>query len=103
MNVEVTLPAFDFSNRHIVLVDDVASTGRTLEQAAYALAKHGQASISVVVTHALFVSNALQRLYAAGVDTIWSSDSITHSTNNIAIDGVLKDGLTQCIKVLESK
>ncbi len=103
VNVEVTLPEFDFSNRHIVLVDDVASTGRTLEQAAYALAKYGPASISVVVTHALFVCNALQRLYAAGVDTIWSSDSITHSTNNIAIDGVLKDGLTQCIKVLESK
>jgi len=103
VNVEITLPEFDFSNRHVVLVDDIASTGRTLEQAAYAVAKRGPASISVIVTHALFVNNALQRLYEAGVNTIWSSDSITHSTNNVALDGVLKDGLTHCINVLESK
>ena len=103
VNVEITLPEFNFSNRHVVLVDDVASTGRTLEQAAYAVSKHKPASISVIVTHALFVNNALQRLYAAGVDTIWSSDSITHLTNNVALDGVLKEGLTHCFKVLESE
>jgi len=74
-DVEITLPAFDFSNRRVILVDDVASTGYTLEQTARAvLTTHAPASLSVLVTHALFVDGALKRLQSAGVDNIWSSD-----------------------------
>lgn len=95
-HVEIALPEFDFSGRHVILVDDVASTGRTLEQTARALAKHAPASVSVLVTHALFVGDALKRLYASGVNNIWSSDSVTHPTNHIALDTVLKEGLDIC-------
>lgn len=94
--VAITLPAFDFSNRHVVLVDDVASTGHTLEQAALAVSRHDLASLSVLVTHALFLDNALQLLSAAGIENIWSCDSISHPTNIVALDTVLNDGLS-CI------
>jgi ribose-phosphate pyrophosphokinase len=92
-DVEIILPEFDFSNRHVVLVDDVASTGYTLEKTARAVSAHTPASISVLVTHALFVGDAIQRIRKAGVDNIWSSDSITHTTNNVALDSILRDGL----------
>ena len=94
-DVEISLPTFDFSNRDVVLVDDVASTGYTLEQTARAVSSYAPNSLSVLVTHALFVDDALQRLYAAGVNNIWSSDSIPHSTNHVAIDTVLKGGLNR--------
>ncbi len=99
-DVEITLPAFDFSNRHVVLVDDVASTGYTLEQTARAVSSKAPASLSVLVTHALFVDDALQRLHAAGVENIWSSDSIAHPTNNVALNAVLKEGLTAVLQHL---
>lgn len=98
--VEITLPEFDFSGRHVVLVDDVVSTGHTLEQTARAVARHAPASLSVLVTHALFAGDALKQLYASGVDNIWSSDSITHPTNHIALDTVLKKGLDSCFATL---
>ena len=81
-------------NRHVVLVDDVASTGRTLEAAATALAAGGPASISVLVTHALFLEGAQERLRAVGVDQVWSSDSIPHPTNRLRLAPLLSGALS---------
>jgi ribose-phosphate pyrophosphokinase len=92
-DVQVTLPEADYHGRNIVLVDDVAITGRTLEAASKALAPYQPASITVMVTHALFVGDAQQRLKEAGVGNIWSCDSIIHPTNRIR----LADTLAQAI------
>jgi len=93
--VRVSLPKADFRNRHIVLVDDVASTGRTLEEATLALASFEPASISVLVTHALFVGDAQERLHRAGVSHIWSTDAIPHSSNALYLDHLLADALSK--------
>ncbi|MFW2440168.1 MAG: ribose-phosphate diphosphokinase [Arenicellales bacterium] len=92
-DVQVTLPEADYRGRHIVLVDDVASTGRTLEAASKDLIPCQPASINVMVTHALFVDDALDRIKDAGVDQIWSCDSITHPTNTIRLAEYLAQAL----------
>jgi len=84
-DVDIELPAVDLRGRHVVLVDDVASTGRTLARAAEAVRAAGAARIDVAVTHALFVGDALAALAAAGVREVWSTDSIAHPTNRIAL------------------
>lgn len=84
-DVNVTLPVADFQGRHVVLVDDIVSTGRTLEAASEQLGTHQPASITVMVTHALFVGDAQERIRGAGADEIWSCDSIVHSTNRIRL------------------
>jgi ribose-phosphate pyrophosphokinase len=84
-DVNVTLPAADFQGRHVVLVDDIVSTGRTLEAASRQLISHQPASITVMVTHALFVGDAQQRIRSAGADEIWSCDSVVHATNRIGL------------------
>ena len=94
--VSVSLPKADYRNRHIVLVDDVASTGRTLEEATLGLARFEPASISVLVTHALFVGDALERLRQAGVSHIWSTDAIPHSSNALHLDHLLAEALDGC-------
>ncbi|MDQ7072549.1 MAG: phosphoribosyltransferase family protein [Gammaproteobacteria bacterium] len=77
---------------NIVLVDDVASTGKTLLAVAQQLADYSPASISVLVTHALFVDNAISQLKQAHVSNIWSCDSIPHKTNRIFLaDFLAKD------------
>ena len=49
-------------NRNCVIVDDMASTGRTLVGAAEALAKAGAAEIYAVFTHAVMAPAAMERL-----------------------------------------
>jgi len=88
-DVRITLPRADYRNRNIVLVDDVASTGCTLEETALALADFEPKSISVLVTHAFFVNNAQERLRLAGVSDIWSTDSVPHSSNVLHLDKLL--------------
>lgn len=92
-DVAVKLPPASYQGRDIVLLDDVASTGRTLEVAARELESHAPASISVLVTHALFVDDAQQRLTAAGVENIWSCDSISHQSNAVHLDVILGNAL----------
>jgi ribose-phosphate pyrophosphokinase len=95
--VRVSLPKADYRNRHIVLVDDVASTGRTLEDTTLALARFKPASISVLVTHALFVDDAQERLHQAGVSHIWSTDAIPHASNVLHLDQLLAEALGECM------
>jgi ribose-phosphate pyrophosphokinase len=94
-NVRVELPELDFRSRHVVLVDDVASTGQTLAEAARQLKQHGAKSISVLVTHALFVDDALDRLRLAGVDGIHSTDSIPHASNTLHLADILAVSITE--------
>ena len=92
-SVRITLPEADYDGRDIVLVDDVASTGRTLLEAARQLQRHRPASLSILVTHALFVGDAIEQLREAGIDNIWSCDSIPHPTNAVSLAGLLADQL----------
>jgi ribose-phosphate pyrophosphokinase len=91
--VSVQMPEIPHENRNIVLIDDVASTGRTLLEATRGLAEYRPASISVLVTHALFVENADEQLLAAGVSNLWSCDSIPHPSNRIELAGMLAESL----------
>jgi ribose-phosphate pyrophosphokinase len=91
--VSIRLPGLDPQGRNLVLVDDMASTGHTLVATAAALRPLGPKSISVMVTHGLFVDGALERLSAAGVDQVWSSDSVPHPTNRVALAPLLAQAL----------
>lgn len=79
--VSIELPAVDFRQRAVVLLDDVASSGHTLAQAARLLLAAGATSVDVAVTHALLAGDALALLKAAGIDQVWSTDCITHASN----------------------
>ena len=83
--VQIELPAVALNGRAAVLVDDMASTARTLAQATRALLAGGAAQVSVAVTHALFVGDALEALRAAGVRAIWSTDTVLHPSNRISV------------------
>ena len=96
-DVDVRLPDYEFAGRDVVLIDDVASTGHTLEKASTELVGRAAASVSVLVTHALFVDEACSRLKQAGVENIWSCDSIPHHSNRLSLAPVLATGLHQLL------
>lgn len=88
-DVRVALPALALAGRAVVLMDDVASTGRTLVEAAIAVRAAGAASVDVAVTHGLFVGDALAQLQAAGVRHVWSSDTVPHASAVVTTAGLL--------------
>jgi ribose-phosphate pyrophosphokinase len=92
-DVQVQLPAVDLKDRRVVILDDVASSGRTLAKATRAAIEAGASSVDVAVTHALFAEDALQVIREAGVRYIWSTDCIAHESNVVSIASMLAEAL----------
>ncbi len=75
---EVSVENFagDVKGRTVVIVDDMVSTGGTLFAAAEACVAGGASRILAVVTHALFVGDALQKLEASPIEKVLVTDSV---------------------------
>lgn len=93
-HVEIALPTLDVRGRAIVLLDDVASSGHTLAQAARGLLAAGAASVDVAVTHALFAGDAGLLLWDAGIRQVWSTDCISHPSNAVSMASAIAATLT---------
>ncbi|MGW5157328.1 ribose-phosphate diphosphokinase [Nonomuraea wenchangensis] len=64
-------------DRQVVIVDDMISTGGTIEAAAKVVADHGAApEIVVVATHGLFVESAAERLGRAPIRRVLVTDTL---------------------------
>ena len=84
-HVDIELPDLPITGRAVVLMDDVASSGHTVAQAARLLNAAGAASVDVAVTHALFAAGSVQLIREAGASQIWSTDAIPHASNAVSI------------------
>ncbi|MEJ2574318.1 MAG: ribose-phosphate diphosphokinase [Gammaproteobacteria bacterium] len=93
-DVHIKLPAHNLRDRAVVIVDDVASTARTLAVTAQQLLGAGATEIHCCITHAIFAEDAEAVLRSAGISHIWSSDSILHSSNTIELCGILAAAVT---------
>ncbi len=87
--VIVQIPQQNYSNQNIIIIDDMASTGRTMAHAAKKLLQAGARQVDAVVTHPLFCGDAEQTIKQSGVTNIWSTDSISHQTNAIPLAELL--------------
>jgi len=92
-DVDIVLPSSDIEHRNVVLIDDVASTGKTLMNAAQQLIENGVGNIYCAVTHALFVENSYQELLSMGVREVWSTDSVAHPSNCISLTSLIAESL----------
>jgi len=91
--VEMILPECDYSDKPVIIIDDMASTGRTLSKATGLLHAQGATDVYAVVTHALFCGDAEAHILEAGIKAIWSTDSIDHPSSCIPLDGLLAAAL----------
>jgi ribose-phosphate pyrophosphokinase len=92
-SVEIELPNISLQGRHVVILDDVASSGRTIAGAAKLILGAGASSVDVAVTHALFSGDAREVIQNAGVRNIWSTDCIKDTSNVVSIASEIANAL----------
>ncbi|MFN3388775.1 MAG: ribose-phosphate pyrophosphokinase [Allosphingosinicella sp.] len=94
-DVEISVPDTNgHPARQPVLVDDIASSGRTLAEAARRLQEAGRAQPICAIVHALFETGALQALRPV-TRAIVSTDTVPHETNAAPVAQLLARGIAE--------
>jgi len=85
-DVEIDLPDLAaHRGRTPVLVDDIASTARTMVAVARQLTERGRLPPICIAVHGLFAGAAFDELRAAGVARIASCNTVHHPSNEIDV------------------
>jgi len=92
-DVEVEIPDLSpWKGLQPVLVDDIASSGNTLIEAARKLPLQGFSQPDVVIVHGIFAGDSYARL-APLCKRIVSTDSVRHSSNGIGLAPLIAEAL----------
>jgi ribose-phosphate pyrophosphokinase len=81
----------EVSNRDVILVDDEIDTGGSISQAVDLVKAHGARNVYVVCIHAIFSSNAVDRITAMPVTEFITTDTVPIPPEKYLL---LKDRLT---------
>lgn len=85
-HVEVsTLDPALLRERTPIVLDDIASSGRTFVEVLKQLSAAGRPGATCVVVHALFADSADETLIAAGAGQVVSTNTVPHETNAIDV------------------
>ncbi len=85
----------DLKGRRVVIIDDICSSGGTLEAAIGLVLDQGAGQVEVAVVHALYDWATARRLAEAGASRVISTDSCPHPSNAVALAPILAAALTQ--------
>ena len=85
--------AIPVSGRHVVIVDDIISTGGTQATAARMLFEQGASSISTICVHGVLATGAYTHLISAGVCGVSSSDTIESACSSYTAAGIIVNEL----------
>jgi len=68
----------DVAGKTVAIVDDIVSTGGTLAKAIENLYKLGASKVYAVVSHALLVGNAIEKLERSGIEELITLNTVRH-------------------------
>ena len=80
-----------------VIVDDIASSARTLVEAVHVLRQQANVAPYCVVVHPVFAGDAYEQLLKAGTAGIVSTNTVNHSSNCIDVSGPLACAIRQAL------
>ncbi len=90
--VTVEIPNIDLvAGRDAIMVDDVISSGMTLQETARLLRSAGARSVQAIATHCLASEADIACLHEAGIETIRSCDTVPGATATIPVAGLLAE------------
>jgi len=101
-DVQIELPELQPTVRDAWIVDDIASSGKTLEVLVRILKQRGVEHVGAIVVHALMDDETPDRLARCGLDVLVSSDSITDSSNGISLAPLLAGEIAARARISEA-
>ncbi len=99
-DVRVTLPDTSaFAGRRAMLVDDVISSGHTMQRALLALKAQGFEGSDCLCIHGLFADGCDVMLKQAGAAQLISCNSILHPSNRVDLGPVIAEAVSSLLEV----
>jgi ribose-phosphate pyrophosphokinase len=93
-DVSLVIPGIErVAGRPAVIVDDVISTGNTIARCAELLVEAGATAVDALAVHCLADDDALAMLRRAGIGAVYTTDSVPHPTNAVALAPLLAEDL----------
>lgn len=83
----------DVTDRHVVLVDDMISTGGTMAESIRILRDQGAVDVHLACVHPVLVRNAALRLFNAGVKDIIATDTLEKAESVLSVAPLIADAL----------
>lgn len=84
-----------WQGRSPVLVDDIVSSGRTMEVAVRQLRQQGFVRPICVAVHGLFAENAYPDLIEAGASQVVSTNTVEHPSNKIDVSQLVAEAMSE--------
>lgn len=81
-----------------VLIDDIASSARTLIEAAELVKRSGRQAPVCAVVHAIFAGDSYERLQKVGVPLVVSTNSVAHESNAIDVSDILAAAIREALE-----
>lgn len=95
-DVEITFPDLEqWRGKAPVLVDDIISSGRTMEVAVRRLLSLGFTAPVCLGVHGVFAEDAYERLVVAGASVIVSTNTVPHKSNGIDVSGTAAKAMSE--------
>jgi ribose-phosphate pyrophosphokinase len=101
--VRIDLPPLPSGTRRAWVVDDIASSGATLETLVRILKSAGVQEAGAGIVHALLERDMPSRLAQAGLDRLVSTDGIDDPTNAIALAPLLAESIGKRLKTRKDR
>jgi ribose-phosphate pyrophosphokinase len=98
-DVEIKFPNLaQWRGKTPVLVDDIISSGRTMEVAVRRLLSLGFIAPICLGVHGVFAEDAYQRLVATGASDVVSTNTVPHTSNGIDISGAVAKAMSEFLQ-----
>lgn len=92
--VETKPKNLDVAERNVVIIDDIISTGGTIVNATEMLKDLGAEKVVVGCVHPILVEDALLKIFAAGVDDVFSTDTLRSDVSTVSVAPLV----AECLK-----
>lgn len=98
-DVEIKFPDLEqWRGRTPVLVDDIISSGRTMEVTVKRLLSLGFSAPVCLGIHGVFADDAYARLVAAGAARIVSTNTVPHTSSAIDVSGIVAKAMSDFLQ-----
>lgn len=99
-DVKIDIPYFSATNKTLVLMDDMISTGSSMLTILKQLSSQGYSEVVCLAVHPLLKMKTKADLLAAGASCIMTCDTIQDSTNNISLLDLMAKNLEKIIDTI---